>query len=174
MAATSDPITNLQLGAASADQIQANNLKVPTAGFTIAGLGFGPLSVAGVGVPAANLDSVTIGHVHGDAFPLGQMVISNLGLPSASIPDIVGQGVDVTATPTPKAFHLDLGCLDLILRVNPVAEAKIDQLVIRNVHASTSIGKIELHNVVAPYDLLNLTLGQIGVNTISVPTVAVA
>jgi hypothetical protein len=102
------------------------------------------------------------------------MALSNLALPSASIADIVSQGVDVTATPKPKAFHLDLGCLDLTLKVNPVAEAKIDQLVIRNVTASASIGKIELHNVVAPYELLNLTLGQVGIDTISVPTVAIA
>jgi hypothetical protein len=174
VAATADPVSNIQLGAATADQIQASNLKLPTAGFTIAGLGIGGLNIGGVGVPAATLDSVTIGKVHGGAFPLGQMAISNLGLPSASVPDIVSQGVDVTGTPKPKAFHLDLGCLDLTLRVNPVAEAKIDQVTIRNVHASTSVGKIELHNVVAPYELLNLTLNQVALNTISVPTVAIA
>ena len=174
VAATVDPITNLQLAAASADQVQASNVKLPTAGFGITGLGFGPLKVAGVGVPAAGLDSLTIGHVQGDAFPLGQMAISNLGLPSASVPDIVSQGVDVTGTPKPKAFHLDLGVLDLVLRVNPVAEAKVDQLVIRNVKASTSLGKITLNNVVAPYELLNLTLGQIGLNNISIPTISIA
>jgi hypothetical protein len=69
---------------------------------------------------------------------------------------------------------MDLGCLDLTLRVNPTAEAHIDQLVISNVTASTSIGKIELHNVVAPYELLNLTLGQVGIETVSVSTVAIA
>ncbi|MGI8915106.1 MAG: hypothetical protein ACR2JY_15190 [Chloroflexota bacterium] len=174
IAATANPVVNLQLGAAVAEQIQARNLKLPTQGFSIAGQGIGALNVGGFGAPAATLDSVTIGRVHGDAFPLGQMALSNLALPSASIADIVSQGVDVTATPKPKAFHLDLGCLDLTLKVNPVAEAKIDQLVIRNVTASTSIGKIELHNVVAPYELLNLTLGQIGIDTISVPTVAIA
>jgi hypothetical protein len=174
VAATADPINNLQLGALAAEQIEANNVVLPSAGFTIAGLGLGPLTVGGVGVPAANLDSLTIGHVHGDAFPMGPITISNLGLPAATVPDITSQNVDVTATPKPKAFHLDLGCLDLVLRVNPVAEAKIDQLVISNVKASAAIGKIELHNVLAPYELLNLTLGQIGLHTISVPTVAVA
>ena len=174
VSATADPVSNLQLGKANADQVQATNLKLPTDGFNIAGLGIGGLNVGGVGVPKIGVDSVAIGHVHGDAFPLGQMAISNLALPGAAVPDIVGQGVDVTETPKPKAFHLDLGCLDLTLKVNPVAEAKIDQLVISNVRASTSIGKIELQNVVAPYDLLNLTLGQIGINTLSLPTISIA
>jgi hypothetical protein len=36
-----------------------------------------------------------------------------------------------------------------------------------------SIGKIELDNVVAPYELLNLSLSQVGIETISVPAVAI-
>jgi hypothetical protein len=174
VAATASPITNLKLGAAVAEQIQARNLRLPAQGFSIAGLGIGALNVGGFGVPAASLDALTIGRVHGDAFPLGQMALANLALPGAAVADIVSQGVDVTATPKPKAFHLDLGCLDLTLKVNPVAEAHIDQLVIRNLTAGASIGKIELHNVVAPYELLNLTLAQVGIDTIAVPTVAIA
>jgi hypothetical protein len=173
-AATINPVSNIQLGAAVAEQIQAKNLKLPTAGFSLAGLGIGALNLGGFGVPAATLDSVTIAKVHGDATPFGQMALNNLALPSFSIPDIVGQGVDSVGTPKPKAFHLDLGCLDLTLKVNPTAEAHIDQLVIRNVKGNLSIGKIELHNIVAPYELLNLTLSQVGIETISVPTVAIA
>lgn len=174
VAATANPVANLQLGSAVAEQIRARNLQLPAQGFSIAGLGIGGLNVGGFGVPAASLDSLTIGRLHGDAFPLGQMALANLALPSAAIADIVGQGVDATATPKPKAFHLDLGCLDLTLKVNPQAQAHIDQLMIHNVTASTSIGKIELRNVVAPYELLNLSLAQVGIDTITVPSVAIA
>jgi hypothetical protein len=168
------PVTNIQLGKAIAEGIQAQNLKLPTAGFTLNGLGLGTLQLAGFGAPAATLDTVTIAKVNGDTTPFGQMALSNLGLPASQIPDIVAQGVDSTATPKPKAFHLDMGCLDLVLKVNPTAQAHIDQFIIRNVKASGSIGKIELHNVVAPYELLNLTLSQLGIETISVPAVAIA
>ncbi|WOJ88725.1 hypothetical protein RZS28_12985 [Methylocapsa polymorpha] len=174
VAATANPIASLQLGALVAEQIQARNLKLPTQGFSIAGLGIGALNIGGFGAPAASIDSLTIGKIHGDAFPLGQLALSNLALPSASVADIASQGVDVAATPKPKAFHIDLGCLDLLLKVKPSAEAHIDQLVIHNISASTSIGKIELHNVVAPYEFLNLTLSQVGINTISAPTVAIS
>jgi hypothetical protein len=168
------PVTNIQLGKAIAEGIQAQNLKLPTAGFTLNGLGLGTLQLAGFGAPAATLDTVTIAKVNGDTTPFGQMALSNLGLPASQIPDIVAQGVDSTATPKPKAFHLDMGCLDLVLKVNPTAQAHIDQFIIRNIKASGSIGKIELHNVVAPYELLNLTLSQLGIETISVPAVAIA
>ena len=157
-----------------AEQIQAKNLKLPTAGFTIAGMGIGGLNVGGFGVPAANLDSVTIGRVHGDAFPLNQLTLANLALPSASIADIASQGVDVTATPKPKAFHLDLGCLDLTLQSQSHGRGHIDKLTISNITASMTVGQIELHNIVAPYELFNLTLSQVGIDTITVPTVAIA
>jgi hypothetical protein len=171
--ASINPVSSLQLGAAVAEQIQARNLRLPTGGFSLAGIGLGALNVGGVGVPAATLDGVTIGRIHGDSTPFGQMALSNLALPSVAVPDIVGQGVDAVATPKPKAFHLDLGCLDLTLKVNPTAEAHIDQLTINNVKANMSIGKIELDNVVAPYELLNLSLSQVGIETISVPAVAI-
>ncbi len=172
--ATILPITNIQLGKAIAEGIQAKNLKLPTAGFSLNGLGLGTLNVGGFGAPAATVDSATIARVNGDTTPFGQMSLSNLGLPASQIPDIVAQGVDSTATPKPKAFHLDMGCLDLVLKVNPTAQAHMDEFIIRNVKASGSIGKIELHNVVAPYELLNVTLSQLGIETISVPAVAIA
>jgi hypothetical protein len=173
-ATTISPAAGLQLGKAVAEQIQANNVSLPTGGFTLSGIGLGGLNIGGFGAPAAKLDSVTIGHVKGDATPVGSMNLSNLGLPSVAIPDIVGQGIDSTATPKPKAFHLDMGCLDLLLKVNPTAQAHIDQLIIANVKANLSIGQLELQNIVAPYDLMNLTLSQVGINTLSVPTVSIA
>src|ERR1051326_9068451 len=115
-AASISPVAGLQLGKAVAEQIQAKNVTLPTNGFTLSGLGIGGLNIGGFGAPAANVDSVSIGHVHGDTTPMGMMNLSNLALPSVAIPDIVGQGVDSTATPKPKAFHLDMGCLDLVLK----------------------------------------------------------
>ena len=161
IAATANPVLNLQLGAAVAEQITAQNLKLPVQGFSLAGLGIGALQANGIGVPAASLDQVTIGKLHGDAFPLGQLALANLTLPSASIPDIVSEAVDVTATPIPKVFHMDLGILVQTLTIKPTVEARIDQMTISGAHASTSVGSIELHNVVAPYEFLNLTLSRL-------------
>jgi hypothetical protein len=174
IAATASALTDLQLGAAVAQQIQARNIMVPSQGFTIAGIGIGALRLGGLGAPAASVDSVTIGRVHGDAFPIPDVTLSNVALPSASVSDIVSQSVDAVATPQGKAYHIDLGCVDLILKIRPRAEAQIDQLTISGLRAGISVGAIELLNVVAPYELLNLRLSQVGIETVEIPAIAVA
>jgi hypothetical protein len=174
VAATVSPVDNIQLGAATAQQIQVHGVTLPIAGFTIAGAGIGTLQAAGIGVPAASVDSVAIGNVHGDAFPVGGVTISNLALPGASIADIVSQSVDATATPQGKAFHFDLGILEETLKLKPTARAQIDQLTISHPTADASLGSIELQNVVAPYELLNLTLSQIGIETLQIPAVSIS
>ncbi len=178
IAASANPVTNLQLGAATAEQIHARNLKLPVQGFSIAGAAIGSLQANGIGVPAASLDGVTIDRVHGDAFPLGQLILTNLALPNASVADIVSESVDVTATPVGKVLHQNLGVpnmnVDLTLTITPTVQAQVDQLLIGNTTASTSVGRIEMHNVVAPYEFLNLTLSQIGIDSIQIPTFAIS
>ncbi len=173
LAAAAAPTGNIELGMATVQDIKAQSIKLPVQGFSIAGLGLGGAKINGAGVPAATIDSVTIGKLQGNAAPLGELALANLALPSASAGDITSQGIDVSAVPRPKALHIDLGNLDLTLKISPKAEAKIDQLLIHNVSAGASIGKIALHNVVAPYELLNLTLAQLGIDTISIPQIAI-
>jgi hypothetical protein len=172
--ATATPVANVQLGAAVAEAIRARNLVLPAQGFSLAGIGVGSLQVAGFGAPAASLESVTIQRLHGEATPPGGMTLSNLALSGASIPDITGNVVDVIAAPLGKAYHLDLGCLNLTLKIKPQAEAHIDQLVIGDVSADTRIGRVELHNVIAPFELLNLTLSELGIETMEIPSVALS
>lgn len=174
IAASANPLANVQLGTAVAEQIRARNLVLPSQGFQLAGMSIGSLRTNGTGVPAASLEEVTIGRVHGEALPVGGITMANVGLPSASVADIVSQSVDVNATQVATEFHMDLGILDLTLTVTPDARAQIDQLRIGNIAASTAIGQIELRDVVAPYEFLNLTLSQIGIETISIPAFTVS
>ena len=58
--------------------------------------------------------------------------------------------------------------------IGPITPAHIPLLEIHDVSANATVGQVELHNVVAPYELLNLTLSQIGIDTLQVPSVAIA
>ena len=169
LAASASPLGGAQLGSAVAEQVRARNLVLPAQGFQIAGLTLGALRAKGISVPAVTLDDVTIGRVHGEALPFGGISVADVGLPSAAVTDILSEPVDVNATHVATAFHIDLGILDLTLTVVPDARAQIDQLRIGGIEAATSVDQIELRDVVAPYEILNLTLSQIGIDTITVP-----
>jgi hypothetical protein len=172
--ATANPITNIQLGTAIAEQIQARNVVVPAHDFTIAGLSLGAMNASGIGVPSASTEQVTIARVHGEALPLGGLAMTNIQLPSATAGDIQSGAVDVSGTSSPYLFSADAGILRVTLRVTPSARGQLDQLRISGVNSSASIGRIQLTDVVAPYEMLNVTLGQIGIDTIDVPTLGVS
>lgn len=168
------PVGNLHLGAAVAEQIQAHDVTLPAQGFSIAGLGVGSATVDGVQVPAAVADEVTIDRVHGDVLPLGHFSLSNLALPGASVGDVASGPLDVSAVGPVYEASADAGILRVTLKVTPQASAAMDQLHLSGLQASGSIGNVELTNVVAPYELLNLTLSNIGIETISIPSLAVS
>ena len=174
VAAAASPLTNLQLGSAVAEQIRARNIAVPSQGFQIAGLTIGSARAEGIAVPGANVEDVTIGRVKGEALPMGSLTLTNLNLPPATVSDIRSENIDVRAVQVGKVFHADLGILELSLTVTPEARGQIEQLLIGRVTASTTIGRIEMTDVVAPYEFLNLTLSQIGIETIEIPTLSVA
>jgi hypothetical protein len=127
-----------------------------------------------VGVPAATANQVTIGQVKGSGLPIGQVSLSNLALPATNIADIVSNAINTHAVGPTYQIGADLAILDVTLNITPDATAAIDSLSITGLKSSGSIGKIQMSNVVAPYELMNMTLSQIGIQTITVPTLAIA
>ncbi len=166
-------IRNLRLGALVAEQVQLDDVEVPAAGFQLAGLALAGAQLDGVGVPRISAATATAGRVHGQALPLGAMTIPNLALPTASVGQIASDALDAGATSNPLVFSADAGVLRVSLSVTPGAHMHADELRLSNVRASASVGQIELQNVVLPYDVLDVKLSQLGLETIDVPTLEV-
>ncbi len=169
------PLKNLNLGAAVAERIRAQNLVAPGSGFTVAGLGLTGATVTGVSVPDASLASATIGRVSGGTLPLPELTIPGVELPDVLLPAVASQNIDATSNPVvSKMPTADVGLLAATLKVTTTATFHVDELRIENVRASTSIGEITMQNVVLPYEVLDITLSQIGIETIEVPQVEVS
>jgi hypothetical protein len=167
-------IRNLRLGPVVAEQIRANNAVAPTPDFSLTGFGLGSLEVDGVSVPGATATDTTIARLHGDAFPPGDVTISGLALPQASLGQIASQGLDTRATSNPLILSADAGVLKVSLSLTPSARMEADELRLSNVRASASVGAVVLRNVVLPYDVLDVKLSQLGIETIQVPRIEVA
>jgi hypothetical protein len=167
-------IRNLRLGPILAEQIRANNAVAPSPGFTLAGLGLGSVDVEDLAVPGVTATDATVGHVHGDAFPPGDVTISGLALPQTSLGQIVSQALDTRATSNPLVLSADAGVLNVSLSLTPSARMEADELRLNNVRATASVGAVVLRNVVLPYDVLDVKLSQLGIATITVPKIEVA
>jgi hypothetical protein len=186
LSVNADPVA-LHLAAASAQTIHATNAALPVSGFTIAGLTLNSVSGTAVNVPDAKVDSATIAHFTGAPINVPAFGLNTLNLPTASLPGLPGPphvpGVSTTAPLDIPAQlsefiftagnpHHDL--VAIALHVTPFAQMHVAGLDIDSATASATAQTIELHNVTLPYDVLNLTLSQIGITTIDVPTFNVA
>ena len=168
------PLRDLTLGGVTAERVRIADLTVPLQDFTIDGLGLGGFSVEGLGVPAASAGGTTIAHLRGQALPLGTVVVPAVELPAASAGRVAAAGLDTTAVSNPSAFTADTGLLEVTLEVTPASRLIADQLILDGVDVALRIGSIELHDVVLPYELLDLRLSQIGIDTLDVPKIQVA
>lgn len=169
MTLAADPLS-LHLNTATADQIHAANTTLPVGGFTIAGLTLNSVQGSAISVPDANINSATIAHLHGAPISIPTFGASNLNLPSAQIPTAHSSApLDVPANLSEYLIGFDGGVLKVVLHVIPSAKMHVDHLDITDASASATIGQIALHNVTLPYDVLNLTLSQIGINSIGIP-----
>jgi hypothetical protein len=170
MSAAADPLA-LQLHNATADQIHATNVALPSAGFTVAGLTVNSVDGTAVSVPAAHLDSASIAHLHGDSVAIPSFSLNNLTLPAAQIPDISSTApLDIPATLSTLSIGFDAGLLRVSIDLTPSALSHVGHLEITNANANASVGQVVLHNVTLPYDVLNLTLSQVGITNVAVPS----
>lgn len=171
--ATVSGLRGLQIGPLVADAVDVSDVVLPVADFALTGLGVGNLALDGIAAPAASVDRATVKQLSGPTLPLGDLTLSNLALLKAEAADITTAGLDVEGTSNPLVFTCDIGVLDITLRVIPAARLQSEELRISGVSSNASIGSIELRDVVLPYDFLNITLSQIGIETVELPRIEV-
>jgi len=124
-------------------------------------------------IPDGAVGGAEIGRVSGHAFPLGTVTIPELTLPAGSAGDITSENIDAGGTAEPVTFTADAGVLSVSLAVTPSARMQADEIRLGNVRSSARIGSVELNDVVLPYEVLDLTLSDIGIEAISVPKLEV-
>lgn len=165
----------LQLQNAVAEGIRTDNVTLPSAGFMISGLDLNSVEAEAVSVPAAKVDQATIREVRGDPINIASFALSSLNLPAAQIPKVTSSApLDIPANLQTRSIGFDAGILRIAIRLTPSATSHIDHLEITGAQASATVNRVTLQNVVLPYHALNLTLSQIGINTIEVPAFAVS
>jgi hypothetical protein len=171
-----DPIAGLQLAGLVAEDVRATGVVLPTAGFTLAGLDLASLTVADVDLPAAGVAGATVGRVRGTPLTLPSLRLRGLELPGAAAGDIRSGALDIPVQ-RQDAFELapfSLGFFGITLSVRPTASMRASELLLTGIRAALNADLIELGSVRVPFEVHNLTLADVGLHTIDVPTITVA
>jgi len=171
--ASANPLTNLQVNNASAETIQARDAVLPTAGFTIAGLSLNSVEGENIGVPAATVRQSTVGRVRADPLAVSELSLNSVSLGSATVPTVR----NTSPFDVPTNFQArrippggaDFGILEIALVITPSATSHIPYLEINNSNLTATTGRVVVRNITLPFEVLNLTLSQIGVNTVGIP-----
>jgi len=167
-------LKGLNLGPVLAERIKAQGLVAPAQGFQLNGLGLGAASAQDVAITDAAMDDITIGRVSGGTLPLAGFTIPNLAFPPVKIPRVSCRNVSADSNAVVTEMpEVDVGLLKATLTTTTTAHFEIDELRLDGIKAAASIGEIALKNVELPYEILDLTLSQIGIERIGVPAVKV-
>lgn len=167
------PLQDLHLGRLVAEQLRLQGVTAPVPDLTLTGLGVGRIGLTGLGVPAAAATSATVERVHGGSVPIGLVTIPELRVPEVSAGRITSEAVDASGTANPVRYTADAGLLELTLHCTPEARIRARELRLDNLRTGVRIGAVELHDVVLPYEVLGLSLSDIGIDTITVPVMEV-
>jgi hypothetical protein len=167
-------LQGLHLGALLVEELHALNVVAPRQPFQLTGLGLTSAQVEGIGVPALDVEAITIGHVGGGTVPIADVTIPSLSVPSTSLGTITSNNIDVRAVSNPYVFGADAGVLSVELRITPSVRLQMDELRIENLAASATTGSLEFQQLVLPFDLFGLELSQVGIETIEIPSIEVS
>jgi hypothetical protein len=172
---TADPVDTLRIDDVAAEGIQVTDITLPTAGFTLTGLGLNGIEVDRVAVPAAGVGGATVQHVRGAPISLPSLQLHNLGLPEAAVNDITSGTLNIPLRRVApyNGPTIPLGILHVQLRVLASARTRVGQMQMTGVRTHANVGTVELRNVTVPFDVVNLTLSNLGLDTISIPLIGV-
>ncbi len=168
----------LHLDTAIADQIHGTNTTLPVGGFSIAGLSLNSVDGTAVSVPDAHLDSATINHFHGQPIHVATFALDTMNIPNLNIPHATSLApLEIPAT-LPE-YSIGFGTphhslLSIRIYAQPFVHMHVGHLELTDANASATIQSLTLNNVTLPYDVLNLTLGNVGINTVQIPAFNVA
>lgn len=159
------PISSIDLGGGAFAGISATSMTLPKNGFTIAGLGFGPVSIAGIQIPEATAAQVSFQQFHPNAsivFP--SATLGPVQIPSAAAADVQTTApVSFNGSASEQALSLSLGVLGGSINVTPTAFVNIGSLALHGVALTGTVAQAILNNIGVPVDIHGINLNNVDI-----------
>jgi hypothetical protein len=175
--ATLQPVTNLDLGGGTFENLRVADTLVPSAGFGLGGLGLGAVRLNQVAVPAVSAASLRLGRFAPSApLALPSLRVEGIELPAASVPRVESEGLilvrDVTSSPW-QSPSFGFGPAGIRVRLEPKFHMFIERMVIQNLTASASVETIQVRNISAPAALRDVRLDGLQLEQLTIERITV-
>lgn len=170
-----ETVLSLELTGARAAGVHAAGVALPSAGFLLAGLSLTSLEADAVTVPAVGVDRLDVASLRGDPVQVTAVTLPGISIPTAQVPLVRSTApLTVPATLQGPSPGFDAGLLRIVLRIRPTVVTRVDRLELNGAQANATVGAVVLRDVVVPYEVLDLTLSQLGVDAVDVPVLTVS
>lgn len=167
-------LKNLSLGPLLAERLRARGTVLPRAGFDTPGLALGNAVASGLGLPALDIAGIEVGRAAGGAVPLPSLTVPGIALPPVLLPEVALGPVAAMSRPIVTTLpEANAVLLKAALRVTTTASLLVDELRIEQLGIGLEVGEAVLENVTLPWEVLDLKLAQLGIETLAVPRVEV-
>ncbi|MDX1981717.1 MAG: hypothetical protein SFV51_15720, partial [Bryobacteraceae bacterium] len=163
------PIQAVDLGGAVLKTISATETTLPTAGFTLTGLGVGNLSLSTLDVPQTYTSQAFVGRfLPNHPLLLPEVQMGGIQVPTVAAGDIQSGPIDLDALPPAQGLIVDLGALGFGFQVQPILHMAIDALLMQDVELAASVQQASVQNVLVPMDIRGVRLGKVRLNEVHV------
>lgn len=175
--ATLQPVTNLDLGGGTFEDLRLADTLVPSAGFGLGGLGLGAVALKDLGSPAVSAGSLEVGSFAPTRpLVLPSLRVDGVELPAASAAEAESGAIHVpeaTSSKAIKKIEFDKKVVGFDLLIEPVLEMFIQRMVIKDLTASASVGRLQVQNVSAPVELSDVSLDGLELERLAIDRITV-
>lgn len=171
-----DPLT-LSLTGVTASDIAAEGVTLPANGFTLSGIGLGTAQVTGVGVPETTVDRARVARLVGDTVQVPAISLNNIDVGAIQIPTVSSTAplvIPAVLDTRSIGFGDNDDLLSVRVRLTPSATSRVGALDLSHANATAALGQVTVNDVTLPFEVLGLTLSQIGVSNLAIPAINVS
>lgn len=166
------PISNLNLGSAGFTNLVARKTTLPTAGFSLAGLGLGAFSLSSAQIPQTFTDEASIASFAPAAeLALPSFSMAGIKVPQTNVPNATSGAFFVDGQASERSIGVDLGIFSVTIRVTPIAHLAIGAMVMSNLSVSASVGSVTATDIRVPVDVKGIILDNLTTTDVSVKNV---
>ena len=174
---TVQPIVDLTFNGASIENVGAGEIRLPSNGFAVAGLGVDTVALSHLGAPDGAVSRLDIGELVPDGpLVIPEVRIDDIELPRVDVPAVASNGpitVEDVGISAREIVLIDLRILRVSIEVRPTLQLSFARLTLDDVAADSSIDAVSVEDIRSPLRVAGIGITDVALGGLRVEAVSV-